>query len=779
MIQKDLPRLTAAVLACALAACGGGGGGSGGGSTGLDSVNVDVDHTSISIIGVNGGATRSPAVKFTIAGGSGTYYADAKSDNDAFTYDFDQLSGTEALVTVHPAGNVAAGSRSSGHILYRLCTDAQCAHVAWSRSLPYTLTSYFVASTPLALSTTEGVALAPVTLAVIPADTDHDLVVGTSDASVLSADHTAADSIVVTPVTPTAAGSLSATVAIGYRNDGATWSPQSEIAVAVTVNSDIVAPAANPLTVTGTTSGGLSGQLPVSFVQGHDKAWTATSDRDWLVLDSASGTDAGNIAYHVDPAKLGAVTDWTSDTATIHIASPGLSTVSTTLRLDLQLPQVNFVTPSAVLPGRATTVHVTGRGLSQLAGVQAFSIGGVAPTGGSIDSDTRATLQLPALAASPAAVTATNRLAIATPGAALGVTAAGTFAAATLAHTGQYRAVVFDPTRNALFASDVGTDTSGSGSALVRYRLVGGAWQASEIALPKLGRLALSPDARKVYVTSDSQVLAIDPDTLQVLATYTAPAPVRNSAYFDFPLPLTTDLRLWVGGDVVNYLQYLDLRTGTFGNLSSADIQMGTSLYQPTLYGPSGGSGLFAASCTCASPTSPGAWYDASTGQMTQSAASPISSQDAFDAAGDLMLADGATLYRTDTFARVGSAPSTASYTVQGGTISPDGQRIYQAVSLGYMQPIDHLEVFDTATVAHLGTIALPDKATTCLTTGDYFCDGAGRLVVDPTGSTLFWLGEHGLVVVPIPAALSGVSSAPRAQAAATSRLRAAAHAGR
>lgn len=71
-----------------------------------------------------------------------------------------------------------------------------------------------------------------------------------------------------------------------------------------------------------------------------------------------------------------------------------------------------------------------------------------------------------------------------------------------------------------------------------------------------------------------------------------------------------------------------------------------------------------------------------------------------------------------------------------------------------------------------LGTIRLPDKATTCLgsQTGA-LCDWAGRQAIDPTGSTLFWLGERGLVVVPIPAAMSGVSSATRAHAASAGRL--------
>ena len=237
---------------------------------------------------------------------------------------------------------------------------------------------------------------------------------------------------------------------------------------------------------------------------------------------------------------------------------------------------------------------------------------------------------------------------------------------------------------------------------------------------------------------------------------------------------------MWFGNG--SFVTWYDLRMGTFGTLNPPPSSSSLwPIYEPSFFGTAGGSGLFAASCTCAEPTGPSEWYQPSTGQFQEALPGHTLNQAALDAGGTVLLADNDTLYRTGDWSEVGRAVvsnSAAGWGGSGAVISPDGRRIYREAVYGYPATIDHIEVFDatavvpgTDSLVSLGTIALPDKATTCSATGAYWCDDTGRLAMDPAGTTLFWVGEQGLVVVPVPSAMSGVSSTSRAQATATARL--------
>jgi hypothetical protein len=780
-----MSRASAVVLACALAGCGGGGGS----ESPADSVRVTLDHSSITSIAIDDSAWTTDVVGISISGGSGEYYVAAASDNDTFETDLTIQSDTYAAAAVRATAAVNPGTTHTGHITYKLCTDSACSHVSWSRSLPYTITRFQVDTTPIAMSGIEGVAAAPRTLSVTPSDTGHLLTVASSDTGFLTVDHTDPAALVLKLATPHASsGVLAANVTISSAPASRTPIQLAQVPVAVTVNSDLVAPAISPIVITAdSTAQGLAGTAAVSFAVPDARAWSASSDKPWLVLDSAAGNGAGTIRYHVDTTRLGGIANWSGDAATLSIASPGLSTLALPVTLAKQLPEVTVATPSAVIAGRATTVRVTGRGLSQLTNLTAFSVGGVAATGGSILSDTAATLQLPALPAGATSVSARNALALAAASAPLGVEASGTFAATLVPNNiGMNRAIAYDATRQAVYASNVGTDRYGTAGTLVRYQRVGSTWQVTTLPVTSIGSLALAPDRGTVYVVSGGSLLAVDPDTMQVRTTITLPDQGTASPgdYFDQPMPITSDQRLWIATSYYGTLNYYDLRSGSFGSVGMTPVADNPGgLYEPSVNAPASGDYLYVSSCTCSSPTGPSYWLSAATDSFDHSAAMPILNQVGFDAAGDLMLADSDTLYRTDTWTPLGhptvtdSDPSSGAL---GAVLSPDGQRLYRQVTTGgYLhETIDHLEVFDThATVAggtdlvSLGSIALPDKATTCMATGEYFCDAAGRLTMDPTGTTLFWVGEQGLAVVPIPPAMSGISSAPRAHAAATGRL--------
>ncbi|MFL6629781.1 MAG: hypothetical protein ACJ8G1_25325 [Vitreoscilla sp.] len=784
MTSSKMSRASAAMLACALAGCGGGGGS----SNPADGVQVTLDHSAISSIAVDDSPWTTDIVNIGISGGSGEYFVAAASDGDGFELELDVLSDTQARATARAIPGLPAGMSHTGHFTYKLCTDSACSHVAWSRTLPYTITRYRVDTTPVAMAGTEGVAATPMTLAVVPADTAHQLTFTSSDTSFLTTDHTDPAKLVLGfPTLHASAGVLSANVAIGTTPANQPTTLLAQLPVAITVHSDLIAPAIAPIVVTaGTTVQDLGGTAAVSFLIPQSRTWSASSDKPWLVLDAASGTGAGTIQYHVDTAKLQGIANWTDDVATLSIASPGLSTVSVPVTLSLHLPELSVVTPGAVLAGQASSIRVTGRGLSQVPSLTSATVGGVHATGGSILSDTAATLQLPALPAGATHVSVPNALSLATAAAPFDVEAPGTFATAAVPGSGMNRSIAYDATRHAIYATNMGVDQYAGTGSLVRYQLVGATWQVTTLPVAGVGFLALAPDRGTVYVASSTGLLAVDPDTMQLRSTIAFPDQSSASPgfYFDQPMPVTSDQRLWLTSYFYGLLSYYDLRTGSFGTASvpsAPDDPWG--MYEPNVSAPAGGDNLFVASCTCASPTGPSYWYDATSAQFQHSPAMPKLNQASFDAAGTLMLQDSFALYRTDTWSLVGHPTITngnQGFTGYGGILSSDGRRLYREVAAGSYSTsaIDHIEVFDThATVpgttdlVSLGTIALPNKATSCIATQAYFCDASGRLATDPAGTTLFWVGEQGLVVVPIPSAISGISSAPRAHAAATGRL--------
>jgi len=787
MNAKSVARGCAILLACVLSACGGGGGGGGNN----DGLSVTMNKSSISLIALNAGVMTTEDVQFTVSGGKGTYYATATSDNDPMTVDVNVTSSTGAAVTMYATQDIPPGTRHTGHVTYKLCSDDQCQHVAWSKSIPYTMTRYALATTDIGLTSDEGGTMAPVSLDITPADNAHELTFESSDKTDVAADHTSPGSVVLSLVNPAlAAGSYPLAVTIGFQTALSVATNVAQIPVTLVVIGDIVPPAIPALKIgASTTAASLSGSAPVSFRDARNAGWSAASDRDWLVLDTAAGPGASSLAWHVDTTRLGAIANGSRDTAHVTVTSAGLSPVAATVTLDKQLPEVTSATPAGVLAGQPSTIQVSGHGFSSVTDMGSFTVGGVAATGGAIVSDTSATLQLPALPAGAASLAVANQLGIATRAASLGVTSPGLFTSTLVAHTGQNHAIAYDASRLAIYASNAGMSPTDTATALVRYQLVGGTWQVTSIPLGNIWSLALAPDRSMLYVESGNDLLEVDPDSLQVLGSHPVPQGLMHGIYFNEPMPVTSDQKVWFG--TISGAGWYDPQTAQFG---TADLTVTSgsrsvwALYEPNVYGPSDGSALFVASCTCSSPTPPGYWMDIASGQVTESASTPSLNRANFDAHGDVMLADSTNLYRTDTWAKLGSPTVTAGpqgYVGYGGVLSPDGTRIYrEAATLGPSNQLttDHLEVFDTtATVAgttnfvSLGTIALPNKAVACNSYDTYFCDGIGRLTMDPSGTTLFWVGDAGLAVVPIPAGMQGVAAATRSHAQGQGRVQTAA----
>lgn len=759
-------RACVAALACTLAACGGGKTEDGRSvDLGPPTGRLSIDRTSVSLVGVNGQSGYEDAAILTLQNpGKGyRYFVAAWADSDRFEAAF-VPAGESGTLQVLEKTPMDLGSRATGKLTVLLCTDPDCVNEIQRLSVPYTATMFQIDQTPLALQGNEEAVSAPVRVAILPPDNEALLRFVPADAT-LVVDHADPGSFGVSVSGKgVREGNYSTNVDFQFGDR----SLMMGIPVSVTVDSGIVAPAVAPIEVTSaTTKADLLGlSAPVAFAGGQHLAWTAESDQPWLVLDTRAGTGAGSFDYHVDASRLDAVPNWNPGIAKVTLHAAGLSDATASITLNKKLPEVDMVSPSGILPGRAATVRISGRGLSQLAGISSLSVGGRAPTSGSIDSDTSATIAVPALPAGAVAISVPNRVETPTAVAKVGVFDPRTLGASSSpANLGVKRTAVFDSTRVAVFATDYDENT------LVRYRWTGSAWQLSGLTVPEVGRLALSPDRGTVYVESGSKLLEIDPDTMENRASHEANRMLNQGLLFSQPLALTSDMRLWFGLPDDGGTTYFDLRTGTF---RAQDFGADDRFTARDFFASPDGLHLIGLKNSSVEST---LWVDVRSNSATQPQLGDWVSEAVFDEHGTVMMGDNWFLYGTSDFELKGRVDVDHSGAAQGwrATLSPDGSRIYLQVSVGN-DTIDHIDVLDasalepgTSRFAKLGEIPVSDSAVSCPGGVGGYCDN-GRLLIDPTGSTLFWVGNAKMVVIQIPETLSGIASAPRAHAARADR---------
>lgn len=749
-------RVLAATLTCVLASCGGGGGGGGGSDSDGDAggVSVTSSASAFQLFSVVPNPAASAAVTFTLSGGNGqTFYANAVSDMPNLQATVDVVSDTQAIVTLTEQSTASTAGTTSGSVVFELCSDQNCQHVVWSHSYAVSSTHFKIDTTALTVSGHEG-ATTTSSLTVTPPDTMHLLALveigaNGSDGPWLAATHDGAGNIALTLSAATlSAGSYSGYLAVGTPGDESA----ALVNVEFNVGAGIAAPAFGDLVERlDSPAAALPGSATLAF-SGSSGAWTATSDTAWLVIDTPSGSGPGTVSYHVDLAAADAVvSNWAAATANVSFASPGKTTVSSTLTYRRQLPEVSLVTPSQIWPGQASKVRVTGRGLSQLSSVAGIQVGNQPAAAGTIDSDSQATLQLPAQAAGSLQVSIPNAVHANGVRANLAV-AAGRLPYAAIPTSNSKNDIVYDPSRQAIFATD------NVGQVLSRWQWVGGTWSVSSQPWANIWRVALSADRQTLYVLTQASLFEVDPDTLAVRATH-------DGAFFDGfaydePIPFTLDQRLWMPEAAG---RYFDLRTHAFANASAAAVT-GTGGFN-TLEATPDGTHLFTANA--GSPNSFNGWYVAATQTGT---ALPVGLlQDeynaVFDLDGGMGLFEWQWVYRTDTWALVGTAALPAGEAGVGGAISPDGTRVYRLAGPSYSDAYrsDHIDVFDTTQLqpgtsqfVQIGTIPVPDDAVGC---SGYYCDIIGRIAIDPLGSTLFWAGDKYIVVIPIPQQMAQPSS--------------------
>ena len=559
---------------------------------------------------------------------------------------------------------------------------------------------------------------------------------------------------------------------------GALWVP-----VTLAVQPGAIAPAARSLTVDrATLPSALSGTLAVGFRPGLAPAWTASADRPWLHATAPGTPGDGELSYTVDEAALASVPNWVTTTATLTVQPAGMAPVTSTFTLHKQLPEI-VAAATPLVSNHATDVWVYGRGLSQLTSAGDLLVDGVGGLPGAIVSDREARLQALSLAAGRHVVSVANALADATRPATVDAHAPNAMPSGSVDHAGSVRSVVVDPSRGQVLVSKAGK--------LLRLRIVDGTWQLDERSVADLADLVLTRDGGTLYAVTGSissfepfPLHVMDPSDLTTLASYVPPDTIlgsrasaeRTTARPSPPTtacgsrprtspPRSTSIRL-------RGLSRSTVRPQRVGPVLRCDVHGIGGRLAPARDVHDGG--LEQRIFTDAKPWS----YTPAADRFVREQASPPQLR-ATQLHRASLSADGAralvleALYAVDGWTLLGRATLSNVLAGRATELSPDGRRVYRAVhavdpGLATNGQLLRIDVYDadavtagTTDLVKLGEIAVTAMVSSCGTSsssaGD--CAAATKLRVSPLGDALVVAGDRKLMVVQVPAALSGVGS--------------------
>jgi hypothetical protein len=538
------------------------------------------------------------------------------------------------------------------------------------------------------------------------------------------------------------------------------------VPVSLTVGTAMVAstPAVQVLNV-NSGNAELTGSVPLNIPAGLNLAWSASSSAEWLQVLDSQGQGTANVRYRMDPAALARLPNWQDHEAQLRIRAGTLSELVVPVRLSKRLPEIWAASPNVIAADAPASVLLMGRGLAQAGALERLQLGGLSLANGlraSLQADNLVRVELPAQAAGSLAARAGNGLGESTQGTSLGVAARGALSATFVAERAERRAAVFDPTRQALFSIDL------SNQALLKFWFAAGQWRTQRLLVNTVGNLALAPDRGRLYVGSGhNKLLEVDPDTLTVMATHEAPyGEYGPSLYHGMlrspPYAVTADQRIWLTGNQHMPPSYFNLINRKF-ETASFDNLHNYNLHSPLLFASGDGRRLLFANATL-SPTPPLLHYDALANGSVRIGSPDRLNTASFSHDGNLLLQED-RLLRSQDDSLLGLVQLTRGIAL-ASLLSPEGRRVYVLASqdLNSLR-VDRIEVFDTAQLApgsgrllNVGSIAVPAQAAQC-SSNSYDCDPVGLFVVSPLGDTLFWLGNQGLLVLPVGESLQGLAS--------------------
>lgn len=129
--------------------------------------------------------------------------------------------------------------------------------------------------------------------------------------------------------------------------------------------------------------------------------WTASSDKEWLVVETASGAMGDQLRWRLDPVLFGELANNTDHVAMVRVAGQGYSGVFKKVTFRKRFREIVRIDTLALIPGRGGDVLLYGTGF---ASIQEFSrklvlSEGLVPEQVVVMSDRMAVIRLPAMPA--------------------------------------------------------------------------------------------------------------------------------------------------------------------------------------------------------------------------------------------------------------------------------------------------------------------------------------------------------------------------------------------
>lgn len=540
------------------------------------------------------------------------------------------------------------------------------------------------------------------------------------------------------------------------------------ISYSVTVNGTLVRPADVAVSVGGdTTAAGLSGSIVINVSGGPAIGWSASSSAPWLVLANNSGQTGGALNYSIDPSALASLPNAMESSAQVTIAptSGGSTTsVSFNVNLDKNLPQITSLAPYVQLTGQTARVILRGSGFSTVASLATdLSIQGSTISAVNTVNDTEIIAQFAPLSAGAHTVSISNALGESTATGTVVAVDAPVYAYAALPTQGSLRSLAYDPERGSVYAANT------TAQQFMSFHYDGSGWTVASVSAPGAYDVGLSVDGSTVLAVSStgpsSTVQRLDPLTLASVDSTTIPnGPTPGFTTLGFGIPTTNDARTWLPTGNLSFVTPQSLTPAVFTPPSSSVV---TDFYGGPWFAVSrDGERLIITQSASVTPAPPMLYMNAADSVIRQNPAGlTYSYYFSVSETGDRVLFDNTTL-RDGSFNLVGTAtlPTLSgqpSYYAVEGQVTPDGSRVYilaYTTAVATPSPTPRVFVFDATTaqtnLTFLGYFDIPDYPGCAPNESNCVSNSlAGAISLD--GRTLFFAGEHYLIVAPVPATLS------------------------
>ena len=416
------------------------------------------------------------------------------------------------------------------------------------------------------------------------------------------------------------------------------------------------------------------------------------------------------------------------------------------------------------LTGQTARVILRGSGFSTVASLATrLSIQGSTISSVAAVNDTEVIAQFAPLSAGAHTVSVSNALGDPTGTGTVVAVDAPVYAYAALPTQGSLRSLAYDPERGSLYAANT------TAQQFMSFHYAGGAWTVASVPAPGAYDVGLSVDGSTLLAVSStglgSTIQRLDPLTLTPVDSATIPnGLVPGFTTLGFGIPTTNDARTWLRR--VSLIR--DAQSLTPNPFTPPASSVATDFYGGPWFAISrDGERLIITQSAEVSPPPPMLYMNAADSVIRQNPAGlTFSYYFSVSETGDRVLFDNVTL-RDGSFNLVGAATlptlsGQSSYYAVDGQVTPDGSRVYVLAYTADASTNPSLTprvfVFDATTaqpnLTFLGYFDIPDYPGCAPNESNCSSNTiAGAISLD--GQTLFFAGEHYLIVAPVPATLS------------------------